>query len=365
MKMMQEASPRVTTDSQPNEVALEVRASKTSDDSARDEFVRAHSRGSFFHLRGWTRFVGNVHGHRQRDLLAWRGDKLVGVLPLMEGRGMDLRRQLISAPYAVYGGAIAEDRGSELALLDSAKELARSLGVGHLELRYRKDPEIELPGSDLYATFIRDLPDEPGDILALMPKKARAEARKARNRYGLELSRGVWYVDDLVRLFFQNKQALGSPALPHAHFRAILEEFDEEHIFVHLVRRRGTPIAAVMSFAFEDTLIAYYAGTQPGADREFSASNYMYMALQEWGVEHGFKKFDFCRSRQGSGAFRFKEHQGFTAQSLNYRYFLVKRKNLPTFTPSNSRTAFLRKTWTKLPSWIARRASNVLSHYLS
>ena len=91
----------------------------------------------------------------------------------------------------------------------------------------------------------------------------------------------------------------------------------------------------------------------------------MYMALQEWGVEHGFKKFDFCRSRRDSGAFRFKLHQGFTALPLNYRYFLVNRKRLPSFTPSNPRTAFLRNTWSRLPAWVARRASSVLSHYIA
>jgi len=345
---------------------LEVRAASTTDDLTRDGFVRAHPHGTFFHLRGWTRFVGNVHGHTERDLLAWRGGRLVGVLPLMECRGLGLRRSLISGPYAVYGGALAEERSVELALIEAAKELARSLGVGHLELRYRHNPELEnLLCSDLYATFIKELPEDPADVLAQMPKKARAEARKARNRHGLELSRGVWYVDDLVRLFFMNKQALGSPALPAEHFRMLLEEFSEDEVFVHLVRRRGTPVAAVMSFAFEDTLIAYYAGPRPGADREISASNYMYMALQEWGVEHGFKKFDFCRSRRDSGAFRFKLHQGFTALPLNYRYFLVNRKRLPSFTPSNPRTAFLRNTWSRLPAWVARRASSVLSHYIA
>ena len=349
----------------PDSSLTEIRASSPPEDQARDAFVRKHPDGTFFHLRGWTKFVEGTYRHRQRDLLAWRGDQLVGVLPLMESRSVSLKRQLISSPYAVYGGALGADRSVTLALIDAAKELARSLRVGHLELRNREDPEVDLPSSDLYATFIKDLPEDPGEVLTRMPKKARAEARKARNKHGLELSRGVWYVDDLVRLFFQNKQALGSPALPPQHFRGVLDAFEDEEVFVHLVRRRSTPVAAVMSFGFQDTLIAYYAGTQPGADRQLSASNYMYMALQEWAVEHGFKKFDFCRSRTDSGAFRFKSHQGFQATSLNYRYYLVGRRKLPTFTPSNPRTAFLRKTWAQLPPWVARRASNVLARYIS
>ena len=97
-----------------------------------------------------------------------------------------------------------------------------------------------------------------------MPKKSRAEARKARKQHGLELTEGVWYVDDLHRLFLLNKHTLGSPALPPRHFHAVLRHFEND-TYVHLVRQGKTPLAAVMSFAFEDTLIAYYSGTRPGA----------------------------------------------------------------------------------------------------
>ena len=76
-----------------------------------------------------------------------------------------------------------------------------------------------------------------------------------------------------------------------------------------------------------DTLIAYYAGTQPGADRTVSASNFMYMALQEWAVERGFRRFDFCRSRVGSGAFDFKRHQGFEPTQLHYCYHLARSRH--------------------------------------
>ena len=119
-----------------------------------------------------------------------------------------------------------------------------------------------------------------------------------------------------------------------------------------------------MSFAYGDTLIAYYAGTQPGADRTVSASNFMYMALQEWAVERGFRRFDFCRSRVGSGAFDFKRHQGFEPTQLHYCYHLARSRHPPTFTPSNPRTALLRQAWSRLPVWAARALSDRLARYL-
>lgn len=343
--------------------ALEIRQSTPADDVRRDAFTTRHPKGTFFHQSGWGRVVAQVFGHPSVDLLAFREDELVGVLPLVMIRGLFGRKNLVSVPYGVYGGPLATDSEAEQALVAQAVRMADENRVGHLELRYLQDPGPELVGNELYWTFIRDLPEDPEEVLGRMPKKARAEARKARTRHGLELSEGVWYVDDLYRLFLRNKHALGSPALPPTMFQALLREFPGM-VFVHLVRRDRDPLAAVMSFSWRDTLIAYYSGTVIGADRAYSASNFMYLALQEWAVRHGYRRFDFCRSRREAGAFKFKVHQGFEPQPLHYRYHLVQDRKVPSFNPSNPRTRVLQEAWKKLPLWLVRGVSNPLSRYL-
>ncbi len=342
---------------------IEIRPGSPDHDEARDALVRAHPDGSFFHRAGWRRVVERVFGHQPYDLLAWDGGELVGCLPMMFCRGLLGRRNLVSMPYAVYGGPVAADPATEQALLEEAVRIADLSRVGHLELRYLRDPGPDLVGTDLYFTFRRELPENEEDVLARMPKKARAEARKARKKHDLELSEGVWYVDDLYRMFLKNKHLLGSPALPARYFYELVDEFGGD-LRVHLVRRNREPLAAVMSFLDGDTLIAYYSGTEPGADRNYSASNFMYLALQEWAVRHGMKRFDFGRSRRDAGAFAFKRHQGFEPTPLNYRYHLVHDRRVPSFTPSNPKTRVLRETWSRLPSWCVRRLSNRLAAYL-
>ena len=342
---------------------VEVRPGAPVEDGARDAFVQAHERGSFFHRAGWRRTVERVFGNRPRDLYAWDGDELIGVLPLMHAPGLTGGDSLISMPYAVYGGPLGTDPAVEQALLAEATRIADSERVGYLELRYAWDPGSDLVGSTLYHTFVRDLPEDPDEVLGRMPKKSRAEARKARTKHGLELSEGPWYMDDLYRMFLNNKHSLGSPALPRKMFATLMEEFGDD-VYVHLVRRGSTPLAAVMSFVDGDTLLAYYSGTADNADREFSASNFMYMALQEWAVKRGFRVFDFGRSRADSGAYKFKVHQGFEPRPLEYRYHLVRKRKTPSFNPSNPRLHVLQETWRRLPLWLARRLSNRLSAYL-
>ncbi len=344
---------------------LEVRLSEVADDEERDAFVRARAEASFFHLSGWRKVVEQVLGHRPNDLIAREDGRIVGILPLMRSRrplGLG-RPALISVPFGVYGGPCGERPEICQALVRAAMRQAEEGAFARLEMRCLEDPGLDLPRSDLYATFIEELPEKPEDALQRMPKKARAEARKARDRHGLRLVEGVWYMDDLYRLYHENKRSLGSPGQPHAMFHNLRKQFGDD-VRVHLVQKGSQPLAAVMSFLWRDTVMAYYSGTAPDADRQFSASNFMYMALRQWAIEKGFRKFDFGRSRKDAGAFKFKVHQGFVPRDLQYCFHLVGDSHLPSFNPSNPRTKVLRDGWTRLPAPLTRRLSKSLIPYL-
>ncbi len=348
---------------EPLEAALEIRPGRPADDAARDRFVRGHARGTFFHLSGWRRAVERVFGHEPCDWIAWRGSEIVGVLPLMRTRSLSMRTQLISMPYAVYGGALGQAPEVDARLVEVARREGLRERAGRLELRYLEPPGLELTPHSLYSTFIRELPKTVEEVMPSIPKKARAECRKARDKHKLELTEGLWYTRDLHRLFSNNKRSLGSPGLPLEWFQALSDEFKDD-VVVHIVHQGREQLSAVMSFVYGKTLLAYYAGTADEADRKYSASNFMYMALQEWSVSRGLERFDFGRSRRDSGAYSFKEHQGFEARELPYQIALLSDKRLPNFTPSNPKTERLRKTWSRLPPWLAQRLSVPLSRYL-
>jgi FemAB-related protein (PEP-CTERM system-associated) len=343
--------------------ALVIRSGTPADDAARDAYVRAHPEGTFFHLSGWRRVVEATLGHEPCDFVALRGERIAGVLPLMCAPGLVTKKALISMPYAVYGGPLGDDADVVHALTRAAMAEAERLGSSRLELRCQRDLGLDLRKSELYATFIRELPQRAELVLAGMPKKSRAEARKAREKHGLVLTEGIWYLDDFVRLFHQNKRSLGSPGLPHAFFWGLRKQFGDD-VRLHVVHRERRPIAAVMSFLFRGDVLAYYSGTEEGVDREVSASNFMYLALQEWAVERGFKRFDFGRSRKDSGAFSFKEHQGFTPADLHYSFHLVRARELPSLNPSNPKTRVVRETWAKLPLKLTTVLSGELARYL-
>ena len=349
------------------EQAITVRRSTPADDAARDAFVGTAPGATFFHQSGWRRVMEQTFGYEPRDLIALRGDRVCGVLPLMRCPatfGILGRPAWISMPFAVYGGPCGAEPEVEASLVREAQRQAEAERVGRLELRCIQAPAVEgLASSELYATFVKDLPRDPEEVLAGMPKKARAEARKAVKNHDLGLVEGIWYLEDLYRFFHLDKRALGSPGFPYALFYGLRKEFGEA-VRVHLVHAGRQPLMAVMSFLWRDTVMAYYAGAAPGANREYSVSNFVYMALQRWSVENGFRRFDFGRSRKDSGAFDFKRHQGFEPLDLPYRYHLVRDRHLPTLTPSNPRTRLPRELWSKLPVSVTERLSSLVIKYL-
>ncbi|MFT5732172.1 MAG: FemAB-related protein (PEP-CTERM system-associated) [Planctomycetota bacterium] len=355
------SEPGPTRESLPSE--LTVRRVSAADHAAWDAFVDACPKATFFHLTGWARAVCEEFGHEDRGWIALSGERVVGVLPIICCRGLRGGRALISAAYGVYGGPVGESREIEHALFRAAEADAIELKAGRLELRCLEDPGLDLPKADLHATFIRDLPETPEDVLKGMPKKARADARKARKNHELCLFEGRWFVADLVRLFHNNKRSLGSPALPATFFTRLLEIFGKRAT-VHVVKRGGEPLSAVMSFLFRDQVLAYYSGTGEGVDRAYKASCFMYMALQEWSIEQGYRVFDFGRSRKESGPFSFKTHQGFEARDLHYSFCLVKDTGLPTLNPSNPKTKVLQETWKRLPLALTTRLSGRAARYL-
>jgi FemAB-related protein (PEP-CTERM system-associated) len=353
---------------------LRVRELLPGEDARWDSFVSRHPQGTFFHRSGWSRVVAEQFRHQPQHLVVEEGRRWLGVLPLFLVRSPFLGRNLISVPYAVYGGLLADDERAQQALLARAQDLGRELGAGYVELRHLELRPGDRVRSPLYVTFRCELPERAEDVMARIPKKARAEVRcardpaapatdKRRQSFGIRVTPDG-SVDELFALFAENKRRLGSPSLPKAWFSGLVEEFGRAAVIHRAVDPQGRTLAAVMSFCFKDTVYAYYSGSR-GDVNDTGVNNWIYCAIMEWAVEQGYRRFDFGRSRVDSGPARFKKNMGFAAEPLHYEYLLLgPRASVPDFHPSNPRLALPRRVWSHLPMFVCNRLGARLSRYL-
>jgi len=328
------------------------------DDARWDDFVDGAPQATFFHRVAWRDIVEQELGHRCHYLYAERDGAITGVLPLAEIRSRLFGHSLISTPSCVYGGIVADDAQSEEQLTRAAAALAGDLRVDYLELRDRELRHADWPVKDLYVSFRKTIDPDHEKNLKAIPRKQRAMVRKGI-ALGLE-ARHDGTVDDFYRVYAESVRNLGTPVLSRKYYRRLQQTFGEA-CEVTIVSHQGRPVAAVMSLYFRDEVHPYYGGSV-ARGRELAANDFMYWSVMQRAVERGARLFDFGRSKRDTGSYHFKKHWGFEPRPLPYAYHLVRAKEMPNVSPTNSKYRLFIKAWQHLPlpvscalgPWLAR-----------
>lgn len=339
-----------------------VRALAADEEARWDGFARTVPGTSFHHLLGWRRVVERTLGARTHYRAAWRGDLLVGILPLVEVRSPLFGHALFSPGFGVYAGIAATEDAAVTALADDAATLGASLGVDYVELRHETPRSIDWPEKPGHAvTFQRPLLPTVEANFKAIPRKKRADLRKALDNPALRVETGV-DVGTFFAIYSESVRNLGTPVLPKAYYRAIVEEFGSA-VDISAVHGPSGPLAAVMSFYFKDRVSPYYGGAVPAA-RGLHAYDLMYWDVMRRAAESGLGVFDFGRSQRGSGAFDYKTYWGFAPEPLHYHYRLVRASAPPEIDPRNPRYRLMVDLWKRLPLAVANLLGPVIARQI-
>ncbi|ABK43110.1 conserved hypothetical protein [Magnetococcus marinus MC-1] len=325
-----------------------------------DRFVEAAAGGSFFHLAGWQRLLSGLYKHPTYYLYGQRDGQVVGVLPLARVRSRLFGDALISTPFCVYGGVVAQDLQVQEALLDEARWLTARLNVAHLELRSVTPLDDGWINKPLYATFRKPIVAEPAANLREIPRKQRAEVRRGIQA-GL-VTRLLQNPDPCYRIYAESLRNLGTPVFARAHFQTLKQIF-AERCEVAVVEQHGVAVSGVLSFYFRDQVLPYYGGALPHG-RQVGAYPYMYYDLMNRAAAQGCRWFDFGRSKRGTGAYDFKRFYGFSPQPLHYGYYLYERRELPDLNPLNPKYQRFIALWRRLPLAVANGLGPLLARNL-
>jgi FemAB-related protein (PEP-CTERM system-associated) len=333
---------------------LSVRAANLKDAFERDRidaFVAAHPEAEVFHRPAWSLAVEQGCGQPAHYLVAEGGEGLQGLLPLTEMRSPLFGSALVSAGFGVGGGIVGA--GGDM-LADAAWTLAQRLGCGTVELRGGELPSSWQRREDVYAGFVRDLPNGDEAILKTIPRKQRAEVRRAQS-FGLDVKVGRAASDlaDHYGVYAESVRNLGTPVFPPALFWAMLEAFGETADIL-TIGKHGRPVASVLSFYFNGTVLPYWGGGTAAA-RALRANELMYFELMRHAARRGCTRFDFGRSKLGTGAFAFKKNWGFEPKPLVYAVRTEDGAAAREINPLSPRYRLQVELWKKLPLWLANR----------
>jgi FemAB-related protein (PEP-CTERM system-associated) len=284
-----------------------------------EAFVAEHPGGGLFHRPSWSRAVELGCRQRAHYLVGEDGaSRLRGVLPLSELRSPLFGNSMVSAGFGVGGGILAEGAAAADALAQAAWTLARARGCLEVELRGGPAPGPEWRSrGGIYANFSAELPTGEEAILKTIRKRQRAEVRRALG-YDLDYraGRGAGDLASHYLVYSTSVRNLGTPVFPRALFRAMLEAFGEESEIL-TVRKDGRPLSTVLSFYYKGIVYPYWGGGTAEA-RRWRANEALYYDLMRRASSRGCTRFDFGRSKVGTGAYDFKKNWGFEPVPLTY-----------------------------------------------
>lgn len=322
------------------------------DEAARIEGFVTELSGSVFHRPAWLRAIERGTGQRARGILAEKAGAITGWLPLSEIHSPVFGRLLASSGFAVGGGALALRETTAARLCRAAEEYALRLSCSTVELRGGHSPEGWQMRQDSHSGFAG--PILAGDEAQLMaiPRKQRAEVRKGLEA-DLEITIGIGMRErsEHYAVYAASVRNLGTPVFPRSLFDAVLDELDADILTVHHHR---VPVASVLSLYHGDAVLPYWGGGTQAA-RSLRANDRMYFELMRHARMQGCERFDFGRSKTGSGAFYFKKNWGFEPEPLSYSSWVAPGSTRRDADPTSERHAARIALWRRLPLPLANR----------
>jgi FemAB-related protein (PEP-CTERM system-associated) len=337
---------------------ISVRAANLNDTTecaAIDAWVMAHPNGGPFHRPKWLNAVQAGTGQRAVYLVAeTMGGDIAGLLPLHIMHSPLFGRALVSSGFAVGGGILSDDNAAVQMLAQAAWEFAHRHSCPTTELRGGQMPGGDWPEKrDAHANFARCLMDDEDTELLAIPRKQRAEVRKGRES-GLTVVSGItardrdWH----YAVYAQSVRNLGTPVFPRSLINAVLDAFGDDADILTVLANGARPVASVLSLYHNGVVMPYWGGGIFEA-RRLRANDLMYFALMNHARDRGCTRFDFGRSKTGSGAYHFKKNWGFEPEPMSYAVRTADGSAPRDVDPNSPKYKMQIAIWQKLPLRIA------------
>ncbi len=345
---------------------MDIRIATDNDQGAWDGYVIKHPDGLAYHQYAWKKAVADAYKFSARYLVAAQGERICGVLPLIDFNVPLLGHSFVSLPYCDQAGCLADAPEVEKALLEKAKQLAAAERVETIELRQ----EAKRPGSSCQTDqgqkvrMVLDLPASSGLLLKGMRSKLRSQVLKPTRDGLIAKLGGLEFVSEFYQVFSQNMRDLGSPVHSRRWIESVVKHYAENARVGLVYTPDGKPAAGGIILLHGKTVSIPWAS----ALRKFNRMNpnmLLYWTFLTFSTDQGFSRFDFGRSTPGQGTYRFKEQWGAKPVALNWRKISYQGGLCAGDFPGSGMRQYAEKAWTHLPPEVCNLCGPLMRRYVS
>ena len=306
-----------------------------------------------YHLIGWKEVIEDIFGNKTFYLLSEdQNGKVNGILPLSRLKSLLFGNFIVSLPYFNYGGICTEGNGIKNQLLEESIKIAKTEGASFIELRETSSSEGRLPEKVAKVSMRLSLPGTPDDLWGGFPSKLKSQIKRPLKEGIITRIGREEELDSFYQVFSMNMKCLGTPVYPKRFFKKILDIFPDS-TWICSAYKGKNPIAAGFLVGFKNILEIPWASSLRNFNR-FSPNMLLYWETLKFAIKKSFLEFDFGRSTQGEGTYKFKEQWGGKPVPLYWHYWLKNGEKIPDLNPKNPKFQMAISIWRRLPLFITQ-----------
>ncbi|GGY82322.1 hypothetical protein GCM10011613_28860 [Cellvibrio zantedeschiae] len=317
------------------------------------DFISTIPNATAYHQQAWKELIEFSFQNTTRVWAAFDlKNAIIGGIPLTFFDSHLFGKFAVSIPYVNYGGVITRYFNIAQQLLAHLRFVCDSESLSHIEVRTMQ-PDLAEKSSSKKASMILRLPKTSEELEKDLGSKVRAQQKKAEDYLPTIKFGKLELLNDFYRVFSQNMRDLGTPVYSKKWFMAILKN-SQVNATIAVVNIKGKPVSAAFLIGHNEMMEIPWASTIKEANI-FNSNMWMYRKILDFAIHNKFSFFDFGRSTQDAGTYKFKKQWG----AVPYQHYWYKilpnatNNEGPELNPDNPKFAIMIAVWKKLPLWLA------------
>ncbi len=301
-----------------------------------------------YHYWEFAKAVETTYHHKAiRYALVNEKQEFLSTVTIFEFKPIPFKKDIVSLPFCDYGGIVAKEDKYEEELLNFLLNKYKDLPVTLRQLKELSTKESNYAVNSEKVRMRFKLEMDADELLKNYKAKLRAQIKRPAKDGCTAAVGQEELLDDFYKVFLYNMRDLGSPVHSRKVMENVLKFYKEDASLFVVYSKDKKPIACSMVIGKGDTLINPWASS----DRRYQkiAPNMMlYWEMIKYAIEKKYKYFDFGRSTEGEGTYRFKKQWGALPEPMYWYTFADKITDDDEDSTSWKKELFI-KVWQKMP----------------
>ena len=326
-------------------------------------YVSSNLHATHYHQYEWQHLIRRNFRQRTHYLAAVDSKgNIVGVTAAVFMKSLVVDSCLLSTPFLIYGGPVADTPTVSKILAEQLTSVAAQYGCSSTKLRETQPREGWSCSLDKVA-MVLTLPSDCETLNRDFGAKLRSQVKRANRESPVLQVGGAELINEFYTVFSRKMRDHGTPVYAKRFFEDVAATFPDSTQLA-IVRLNGRTVAASFLIRYRDTVEVPWAASVREFDK-LGMNMFMYHGLLEDAVKRGYHFFDFGRSTKGCETWRFKKQWGAIEHQLYWHSRIEddQSHNLNEDAPGNLMQLAVR-TWKRLPVPVANVIGPTLARQL-